>query len=103
MSFDKFKIILWKNWCVQKRNPKVAMFEILFPVILIVLMMWARSLFNFTEGSFANFATASLPLLMVFCMFFSVNNLVKVRTTIVIVLSTTYDLSRALQLNVKVN
>lgn len=37
MSLEKFRILLWKNWTVQKRHYKSGVFEVLFPVILIVI------------------------------------------------------------------
>lgn len=88
MSYEKFKILLWKNWIIQKRNPKAAIFEILFPVLFMLLLAWARTQFDFNfdeipEGildfdPFTEFAIAVLPMLLVFSMFYSVNTTIKV-------------------------
>lgn len=42
MSFEKFRILLWKNWTIQKRHWKSGIFEVIFPVLLIVLFTWVR-------------------------------------------------------------
>lgn len=45
MSFDKYRILLWKNWTVQKRHWKSGLFEIIFPLLLIILIIWMKSQF----------------------------------------------------------
>lgn len=76
MSFERFKILLWKNWIISKRNPKAGLFEILLPVALVLLMTWIKTLFD--PLYFILFAAAALPIFFVFCMFYSVNNTIKV-------------------------
>ncbi|CRK94501.1 CLUMA_CG008006, isoform A [Clunio marinus] len=52
MSFEKYRILLWKNWIIQKRHYKSGIFEILFPVLLIILFTWVK--YDFTKNSYYN-------------------------------------------------
>lgn len=80
MSFEKFKILMWKNWIIVKRNWKAALFEILFPILLILFMAWTKSVFD--PMFFMMFATMTLPWVFVFSMFYSVNTTIKVSAVI---------------------
>lgn len=40
MSFEKFRILIWKNWSIQKRHWKSGTFEVLFPVLLVIVFTW---------------------------------------------------------------
>lgn len=42
MSFEKFRILLWKNWTIKKRHWKGGILELFFPVIVIILFTWLR-------------------------------------------------------------
>ena len=42
MSFEKFRILLWKNWIIQKRHWKRGLFELIFPVLLVILFTWIK-------------------------------------------------------------
>ena len=42
MSFEKFRILLWKNWIIQKRHWKKGLFELIFPVLLVILFTWIK-------------------------------------------------------------
>lgn len=46
MSFDKFRVLTWKNWTLQKRRPIAGAVQILFPILVIVLFTWARNAFG---------------------------------------------------------
>jgi hypothetical protein len=46
MTFDKFRVLVWKNWTLQKRKPISGCFQILFPIIIVVLATWARNTFG---------------------------------------------------------
>jgi hypothetical protein len=46
MTFDKFRVLVWKNWTLQKRKPISGAFQILFPIIVVVLATWARLTFG---------------------------------------------------------
>lgn len=43
MSFDKFRVLTWKNWTLQKRRPIAGALQILFPILVIVIFTWARN------------------------------------------------------------
>lgn len=83
MSFEKFKILVWKNWMIQKRNWKSGLVEIIIPIALIILVTWVQSLINsdvadILQDLLTTFAKIWLPLVIVFCMFFTVNSTIKV-------------------------
>lgn len=42
MSLDKFKLLCWKNFTLQKRHPIAALFEIGFPILIVLLFAVAR-------------------------------------------------------------
>jgi len=44
MSFAKFKLLLWKNYAIQKRSPIGFVFEIIFPVCLVLVLACVRDL-----------------------------------------------------------
>lgn len=46
MSFDNFRVLLWKNWTLQKRRPISGVFQIVFPIIIVVLATWGRNAFG---------------------------------------------------------
>jgi hypothetical protein len=46
MSFDKFRVLTWKNWTLQKRRPIAGAVQILVPIIIIVVFTWARNIFG---------------------------------------------------------
>lgn len=45
-KFDKFRLLMWKNWVLLKRRPIHSLFEILYPVLLIILLVAVKSLIN---------------------------------------------------------
>lgn len=42
MSLEKFWLLCWKNFTLQKRHPIAAIFEILFPVLIVLIFVYAR-------------------------------------------------------------
>ena len=50
MSFDKFRVLMWKNWTLQKRRPIGAAVQVLFPIIIVLLVTWARNSFGNQYG-----------------------------------------------------
>lgn len=50
MSFDKFRVLMWKNWTLQKRRPIGGAIQVLFPIIIVVLVTWARNSFGNQYG-----------------------------------------------------
>lgn len=44
MTIEKFKLLCWKNFTLQKRHPIAALFEILFPVLIVGLFTYTRTL-----------------------------------------------------------
>lgn len=45
-KLDKFRLLMWKNWILLKRRPVHSLFEILYPVLLILLLLAVKSLIN---------------------------------------------------------
>ncbi|CAG9800232.1 unnamed protein product [Chironomus riparius] len=43
MSFAKLRILLWKNWILQKRRPISGIFQIVFPIIIVVITAWMKN------------------------------------------------------------
>lgn len=43
MSLEKFKLLCWKNFTLQKRHPIAGFFEIIFPIIIVLIFAFARS------------------------------------------------------------
>lgn len=43
-SWDKFKLLIWKNFVLQKRHKLQTVIEILAPVVFATLMVLVRSL-----------------------------------------------------------
>lgn len=39
---EKFWTLLWKNWTIQKRHWKSGLFELVFPVLLVILFTWIK-------------------------------------------------------------
>lgn len=66
MSLEKFKLLCWKNFTLQKRHPIAALFEILFPILIVVIFSFARSNLNPTEYSEKKFNSFD-PLNYNFC------------------------------------
>ena len=52
MSFEKFRILIWKNWTIQKRHFKGLIFEIIFPTLLIILFTFVKKLYGQSEESY---------------------------------------------------
>lgn len=49
MSLEKFRILIWKNWTIKKRHFKSGIFELIFPVLLVILFTWVKK--QYTYGS----------------------------------------------------
>lgn len=51
-SFEKFKILIWKNWTIQKRHWKGGIFEILLPFLIVLIFTYVKKNIDFdtTEG-----------------------------------------------------
>lgn len=43
MLLEKFRLLCWKNFTLQKRHPIAGLFEILFPVIIVLIFVFARN------------------------------------------------------------
>jgi ATP-binding cassette, subfamily A (ABC1), member 3 len=46
MSVEKFKLLCWKNFTLQKRHPIAALFEIVFPILIVILFSAVRDNFE---------------------------------------------------------
>lgn len=51
MLFEKYRILLWKNWTIQKRHYKSGIFEVIFPVIFVIFFTWNKSQIGRDEAS----------------------------------------------------
>lgn len=77
------EILLWKNWIIAKRNYKTTIFEILFPILFVLMLsVWRRQFYSEDSDreNFYGVAITFLPLLLVFSLFFTVSNTIKVST-----------------------
>lgn len=63
MSFEKFRILLWKNWTIQKRHWKSGLFELIFPVLLVIVFTWIKKEYtkDFDESSIETSPQQLLP------------------------------------------
>jgi hypothetical protein len=52
MSFDKFSVLTWKNWTLQKRRPISGTFQVVFPIFIVIMIVWARWMFGDRIGAF---------------------------------------------------
>ena len=43
MKFEKFKLLCWKNFTLQKRHKVAGIFEILFPIVIVYIFVFARN------------------------------------------------------------
>lgn len=46
MSFEKYLVLVWKNWTIQKRHYISAIIEVILPVLIVILFTWLRSSFR---------------------------------------------------------
>lgn len=42
MKLEKYKLLCWKNFTLQKRHPVALILEILFPILIVLLFSFAR-------------------------------------------------------------
>lgn len=47
MSFEKYRVLVWKNWAIQKRHYISGIFEVILPVLIVIVFTWIKS--NFSE------------------------------------------------------
>lgn len=52
MSFEKLRILVWKNWTLQRRRPIAGCFQILFPIAVVVAIVWGRNAIGNQIGAF---------------------------------------------------
>lgn len=43
-TWDKFLLLSWKNWIIQRRHPVQTLFEVLVPVLVCALLILIRGL-----------------------------------------------------------
>lgn len=46
MSFEKYRILVWKNWTIQKRHYITGIFEVILPVFFVIVFTCIRSTFR---------------------------------------------------------
>lgn len=46
MSFEKYRILVWKNWTIQKRHYISGIFEVILPVLIVIVFTWIKSTFR---------------------------------------------------------
>lgn len=52
MLWLKFRLLLWKNWIIQKRHPWQTSLEVVFPLLctsVLVLLRFSVRVLNFPE------------------------------------------------------
>lgn len=59
-AWDKFYLLLWKNWIVQLRHPIQTLFEVLVPVLVCTLLIAIRSLVKVREQGEVKYNATSL-------------------------------------------
>lgn len=42
MTLEKFKLLCWKNFTLQKRSPWAGLVEIIFPILVVAIFVFAR-------------------------------------------------------------
>lgn len=42
-NFNKFRLLMWKNYLIQRRNPIITIFEILTPAFCCIILVAIRS------------------------------------------------------------
>jgi len=63
-AWDKFKLLMWKNWLIQLRHKMQTVVEILVPVAFACLLIYIRSLVEpFTEKRRTRFQPLPLDLI----------------------------------------
>lgn len=50
MTLEKFKLLCWKNFQLQKRHPIAGFFEVIFPIVIVLIFTFARG--NVTSNTF---------------------------------------------------
>lgn len=48
-NLNKFILLMWKNWTLLRRRPIQAVFEIVYPVLICLILVGVRSLITVTE------------------------------------------------------
>lgn len=61
----QFRLLLWKNWLLQLRQPVVTLFEVLLPTLFACLLIGFRSLVDYkyisTSTTFSPFTIDAFP------------------------------------------
>lgn len=52
MSFEKYRILVWKNWTIQKRHYISGIFEVILPVLIVIIFTWIKSTIREDDSSF---------------------------------------------------
>lgn len=62
MSFEKFRILIWKNWTIKKRHFKSGIFELIFPVLLVILFTWVKKQYTYGSSDLSYISAYEQPL-----------------------------------------
>lgn len=54
MSIAKLRILLWKNWILQRRRPISGILQIAFPILIVVVIAWGKSLLQSNNYFYGN-------------------------------------------------
>lgn len=46
MSLAKLKVLIWKNWVLQKKRPFSSILQFLWPIITVVISAWLKNSFQ---------------------------------------------------------
>lgn len=50
MSFEKYQVLVWKNYAIQKRHYISGIFEVILPVLIVIVFTWIKSTFSDEES-----------------------------------------------------
>ena len=45
-TWKQFKLLIWKNWLIFRRNPRSSMFQIITPIFICLYMLLLQNVLN---------------------------------------------------------
>lgn len=62
MSFEKYRVLVWKNWTIQKRHYITGTIEVILPVVIVIIFSWIKSTFVYDESSLYTYENEFRPI-----------------------------------------
>lgn len=50
-TWKQFKLLIWKNWLIFRRNPRSSMFQIITPVFICLYMLLLQNVLNIGQDT----------------------------------------------------